>query len=260
MLSIARFLMDNGYIVPTQKLAEMYKEIKSLKESTRIESSRMIEILSKHLNVAQVYIGGRGYTIENHGKEVMKLLDSVEGIEMSDEGIEMSDESIVRIEEAIGDESIEEAIGDSCATTMDYLDSKRDRDTLKAVLTKITSINFMANIANVQDKRTFKRSRDIVTKNLQVFEEMKREVDDLETSLSGEALRRKKYRTLQTMKLNNLRHVFKGRGRELKCEQLPDLAAILEYAFGEADRVNRAGGGLEMAPPQTYRYSSISRY
>jgi hypothetical protein len=234
MLSIARFLMDNGYIVPTQKLAEMYKEIKSLKESTRIESSRMIEILSKHLNVAQVYIGRRGYTIENHGKEVMKLLDSVQGIEMSDE-------SIVNMK-------VEEAIGDSYATTMDYLDSKRDRDTLKAVLTKITSINFMANIANVQDKRTFKRSRDIVTKNLQVFEEMKREVDDLETSLSGEALRRKKYRTLQTMKLNNLRHVFKGRGRELKCEQLPDLAAILEYAFGEADRVNRAGGGLESHP------------
>ena len=142
MLSIARFLMDNGYIVPPQKLAEMYKEIKSLKESTRIESSRMIEILSKHLNVAQVYIGGRGYTIENHGKEVMKLLDSVQGIEMSDE-------SIVNMK-------VEEAIGDSYATTMDYLDSKRDRDTLKAVLTKITSINFMANIANVQDKRTFK--------------------------------------------------------------------------------------------------------
>ncbi len=224
MLSLARHLMNNGCIIPTQELAKMYKELKGLKESTRVESSRMIEILSKHLNVAQVYIAGKGYTIENHGEEVMKLLDSVQDIEKSDE-------SIVR-------QKVQEAVGNSYTTIIDYLDSKRDRDTLKAVLTKITSTNFMANLANVKDKRTFKRSKDIVTKNMQVFDQMKSEIDALDTSLSGEALRRKKYRTLQKMKLTNLRHVFQGRGRELKSEEFQDLAAILEYAFGEGDRID----------------------
>ena len=203
----------------------MYKELKGLKESTRVESSCMIEILSKHVNVAQVYIAGKGYMIENHGKEVMKLLDSVQDIEKSDE-------SIVR-------QKVQEAVGNSYTTIIDYLDSKRDRDTLKAVLTKITSTNFMANLANV---------KDIVTKNMQVFDQMQSEIDALDTSLSGEALRRKKYRTLQKMKLTNLRHVFQGRGRELKREEFLDLAAILEYAFAEGDRIDRAGGGLESHP------------
>ena len=52
------------------------------------------------------------------------------------------------------------------------------------------------------------------------------------------------------MKLEKLRHVFKGRGRKLKCE-FPDLAGILEFAFGESDRVDRAGGGLESHPRLT---------
>ena len=63
--------------------------------------------------------------------------------------------------------------------------------------------------------------------------------------LTTEAGPRKKNRLLQKMKLEKLRHVFEGRGRMLKCEEFPDLAAILEFAFGESDRVQRAGGGLE---------------
>ena len=34
----------------------------------------------------------------------------------------------------------------------------------------------------------------------------------------------------------------------LKCEEFPDLSAILEYAFGESDRIDRGGGGLESHP------------
>lgn len=47
------------------------------------------------------------------------------------------------------------------------------------------------------------------------------------------------------MKLEKLRHIFKGRGRKLKCEKNPDLAGILEFAFGESDCEDRAGRGLE---------------
>ena len=37
----------------------------------------------------------------------------------------------------------------------------------------------------------------------------------------------------------------------LKCKEFPNLAAILEFAFGESDRVVRAGGGLESDPRPT---------
>ena len=50
------------------------------------------------------------------------------------------------------------------------------------------------------------------------------------------------------MKLERRCHVFKGRGRHLKCKEFVDLAGILEFAFGEEDRIVRAGGGLESHP------------
>jgi hypothetical protein len=37
----------------------------------------------------------------------------------------------------------------------------------------------------------------------------------------------------------------------LKSEQFPDLPAILEYVFGESDRIDRGGGGLENQPRLT---------
>ena len=53
------------------------------------------------------------------------------------------------------------------------------------------------------------------------------------------------------MKLDKLRHVFEGRGRMFKCEEFPDLSAILEYAFGESDCIDKGGGGLESHPRLT---------
>jgi hypothetical protein len=78
---------------------------------------------------------------------------------------------------------------------------------------------------------------------------MKRNIEQTaDPILTGEPARRKKYRMLQKMKLEKLRHVFKGRGRLLKSDQFPDLAGVLEFCFGEGDRIDRAGGGLESHP------------
>ena len=45
-----------------------------------------------------------------------------------------------------------------------------------------------------------------------------------------------------------IRNIAKGSGRRLKCEEFPELAICLEYAFGEGDRLHRIGGGLEAHP------------
>ena len=74
MISLGNHIMNNGFLVPTQDLVKKYKDLKGLKESSHLESSRLLEIMSKHLNVAQIYIGGEGYIIENHGKEIVKIV------------------------------------------------------------------------------------------------------------------------------------------------------------------------------------------
>ena len=45
---------------------------------------------------------------------------------------------------------------------MEYLESNRDRDTLQAVLIKVTSVNLMTGLTSVQDKRNFQRARGLV--------------------------------------------------------------------------------------------------
>lgn len=87
-------------------------------------------------------------------------------------------------------------------------------------------------------------------RNLELFKEMKNEIMSNSESTSG-AERKKNDHILERMKLEKLRHIHKGRGRKLKCEEFPDLAGILEFTFGEGDRVDRAGGGLESHPRLT---------
>lgn len=237
MISLASHIMNNGLLVSTQDLAKKYKDLKGLKASAHLDSSCLLEIMSKHLNVAQIYIEGKGYIIENHGKELVKVVESLHQMSKSDQ--------------AIVNQRVEEAVGSSYKTLLQYLDTKRDRDTVKAILAKITSVKFMTKLANVQDRRGFQNWKGLVFRNLHLFEEMKQKIDVNEMSMTEEGKRRKRNRILQKMKMEKLRHVFKGRGRSLKCEDFPDLAGILEFAFGEGDRVDRAGGGLESHPRLT---------
>lgn len=153
IISLARYIMDNGLIVATQDLAKMYKELNGLKESHHLESAILLEIVSKHLNVAQIYIEGKGYIIENRGIDTVKLVESLQKIEHN--------------QQRIINQKVEEAVVNSYDTLLKYLDSKRDRDTLKSILTNITSVNFMTKLGNVQDKRRLQRTKNLVAHNLQ---------------------------------------------------------------------------------------------
>lgn len=68
----------------------------------------------------------------------------------------------------------------------------------------------MGKLANVQDKRSFQYSKGTVACNLQLFEDMKSEIQVIDPSTTEEAKRKKRNRLFQAMKLEKLRHVFKG--------------------------------------------------
>ncbi len=60
MITLANFIIEMGPIVRTQSLAAKYKEIKG-STAKRVTSSRILQSMAKHLNVAQIYINGVGY-------------------------------------------------------------------------------------------------------------------------------------------------------------------------------------------------------
>ncbi len=58
-------------------------------------------------------------------------------------------------------------------------------------------------------------------------------------------------RVVNVRKQKEIRIIGGGRGRYLKGETFPELASILEFAFGEQDVRDRGGGGLESHPRLT---------
>jgi hypothetical protein len=74
--------------------------------------------MAKHLNVAQIYINGKAYILENPGKEMLDLLACIENINNIDDA-----QSIIKAK-------VDEVIGDDYRVICEYLDTKRDRDTL----------------------------------------------------------------------------------------------------------------------------------
>lgn len=144
---------------------------------------------------------------------------------------------------------MEEAIGSNYETVMEYLDSNRDRDTLQAVLITVTSVDLLTRLTSVQDKRNFQRAKGLVGQNLELFKDMKNKLM-ANSGLLSYAQRKKRNLLLQCMKFWKVRHILKARGRRLKCEEFPDRA-FLEFSFGERDRVDRTGNGLESHPRLT---------
>ena len=60
MVTIADHIVENGPIVETQHLVEIYKRIKG-STAKRISASQMLHSLGKHLNIAQIYINSKAY-------------------------------------------------------------------------------------------------------------------------------------------------------------------------------------------------------
>ena len=144
---------------------------------------------------------------------------------------------------------IEEKIGGFYKTALKYLDTKRDRDTLKFLLTKITSVNFMAKLKGTTNKRSLKNCALTLPGKLEVFATAMKELEEKDelVHLAPNEKRGFLRRQKDLLKERELRHYYKSEisGRKLKFEEFPDIAAILEYEFGEGDRLKRGGCGLE---------------
>lgn len=70
---------------------------------------------------------------------------------------------------------VEEAVRSTYGTLLQYVDTKGDRDSVKVILAKITSLMFMTKLANAQN-RSFQHSQGIVDRNLHLLEEMTQEI------------------------------------------------------------------------------------
>ena len=119
----------------------------------------MYEKLSKHINIAQIYIDQKGFIIEAKDTDIRKVVEIV-----SDTLKKLSKDAIR--------ESVPSCLKDIFGYVLWYLDSKRDRDVLEAVIAKITSLKSVVSIKNTKFKRSVSKHRATLDSTLNSFKEI----------------------------------------------------------------------------------------
>ena len=123
------------------------------------------------------------------------------------------------------------------------MDSKRDRDTVTALIERLTSAKFVAGkLLKVQNKRAVQGCRDAFKENLRAFGDIRKTSQVVRNDMTNEGQRKLAIRIANKRKMKEILHISAGRGRRLKCEENPMLVPLLEYAFMEADILEGSGG------------------
>ena len=144
---------------------------------------------------------------------------------------------------------MESSIGQRFNEIMDYMDSKRDRDTVIALLERLASVNFVAKkLCQIQSKRGVQGCRDSLKENLNRFKDIKATSQVVRNDMINAQQRTLSLRIANKRKAEEILHVSKGRGRRLNCEENSLFVPLLEYAFMEADIRERGGVGLQSHP------------
>ena len=194
----------------------------------RRNSVYIYELLSKELNIIQIYIAKKALLMENRD---CQLLDVTNDIQKMFESFDFRTKLNTHVEDVIGN---------FYRTALSYLDTKRDRDMLKFLLTRVTSINFMARLQGISNKKSLQNCSLTLPGKLEKCAttmnhlEEKKEFVNLAPNEKRGYLRRQK----ELIKERELRHHYKSHvsGRKLKVEEFPDIAAIIEYKFEVRER------------------------
>ena len=104
------------------------------------------------------------------------------------------------------------------------------------------------SIKSTKFKGSVSKHRAMLDSTLKSFKEINQSCQTVRNNMTVSQQHTKVQREKEKIKNEQLKVVAEGRGRKLKCEEFPELARYIEFAFGEGDRVLRRGGGLQADP------------
>ena len=212
---VGELFLSDGPIIATQNAAKIYSEYKNV---TLPFSSEFYEIISKHLNFTQVYISGKAYLIENRGTNVTKLLQTLEET--------LNAPNIVN-------DHVKEKLSNIYGQALKYMDTPRDRQLLKGIIAHITSVKCAVSIQGIQSRLGTAMALRKLVPNLEEYKSIQMTSQIVRNDLTNLQQYRLTQRIVSARKHKEMMVIAKGRGRKLKCEEFPELAATLTFAFGE---------------------------
>ena len=126
----------------------------------RRNSMEVYETFSRNLNLLRVYIHGNVFLIANRSSPLTEVVIGLKSIFVSFDFRERLNSHI------------EERIGECYKNALAYRDTKRDRDTVKYLMTQITSVRFMAKLQGTANKHSLQDCVSTVPGELKKFGEV----------------------------------------------------------------------------------------
>ena len=227
-------------LLSTVDAAKTYKETKASLLNKEVSdyfcAIDTYEKLAKHLNIDQIYIDRKAFLVESKGASIGEVVSRVQTVL---EKLQLTDNVT---------DNVSSTLTGKFNYILQYLDTKKDRDVLEAIVAKITSIKTVVSLKGNQSfKGSIRGHVSELNSNLDKFKKMRSDLETkaAETERTTSQQRADVQRAAAKLKTEMFKSIADGRGRKLKCEEFPELARYIEFAFGEGDRVLRGGGGLE---------------
>ena len=235
VIAVGEYILNNGPLVQTRKLCEVYSTGKGSSSGRRMMAAELYGIVSKYLCVMQIYIEGIAFISE-------RTTGNFEGL------MSFINDNSLNHQKLVNDK-VEKSVGSCFKRALEYMDTKRDRDTATAIMERITSVKFVTGkLLDVKNKRAVQTCRDMLKPNLNKYEDIKFTSQVVRNDMTSENQYKLSLRIANKRKSMEILHIAPGRGRILKCEENQSLVPLLEYAFMESDVRDRGGGGQQSHP------------
>ena len=233
ILLVGKYFLSTGPLISTQELGAIYMRHKRI--TRRYDSVALYDIFCKYLNISQIYMFGRAYTVQNNDNlSVCSVVASIKKV------LDTHKEDILTNEAA-------ERLSDLFRPALQYMDTPRDKQVLKGLISELTNIDFTTRLQGIQNRRSTRTAKQKLPILLGQYKDICQTSQIVRSDLTVLQQYQLTQRMISQRKLKEIRIIAEGRGRKLKCSKFPELATVLSYAFGEYD-MQQGGGGLEAHP------------
>ena len=119
---------------------------------------RIFEKVSQFLPVCQIYIDGTAYVIEDRLSDIFAVVEKLVSSKVS---------------RSSTNDLIESKIGKSYKDALEFMDTKRDQDILRGLLTNLTSIRFASCLEERKSREGCRRAAMKLEGDLLTFDQLK---------------------------------------------------------------------------------------
>ncbi len=198
LIQVATYLERHGPLILSQDVAKVYCQLKSIGSIT---SASLYEILSKYLNLTQVYVNGKVYLVTGCGDAARTLLHTI--------ATTVNQTKIINAH-------VKDKISDTYAASLQYLDSARDREVLRGIIGTLTSVKLAASLEGRKSRFATRNAVNNLGSRLHDFRGIWMTSQVVRNNLTNQQQHALTRRIVNALKHKEIRLISEGRGRALK--------------------------------------------